>query len=141
MAISNDELDRIADDMYQDRRITGSVHCAECGYSLKSLPYRYRCPECGQEYNARPLSQKGIFSPHEGDFPYNDIFMTIVGVGTAVVFAWGGLAPRDNWRLGGAGVFVVLTLVWLRRTVIQFGRFLKTGAIIRRIRAEEEWDS
>lgn len=140
MPLSNEELDRISDDIYQDRRISGSVHCGRCGYNLNSLPHRHRCPECGQEYDAHPLTQTGIFRPEQGDFPYNDIFMSVVGLGGVALFGWGGVAERDPWRIGAASVFAALTLIWVRKTVIQFGRFLRTGSIIRRIRAEEEWE-
>ena len=64
MVLSENELDRLADEMYLDRRIAHSVYCGECGYNLRTLPYAGRCPECGGEYNARPLIMKGIFN-HE----------------------------------------------------------------------------
>jgi len=138
MPMSSGELDRLADDMYKDRRITGSVYCRDCGYNLKSLPYRHRCPECGNEYNARPLTQTGIFSPHEGDFPYGDIFMFLACAGSAVVLGWGAMQTRDWWQLFGGGLFVVLALISLNRTINRLVRFFKTGAIIRRIQAEED---
>ena len=32
-----------------------TTHCAECGYSLRELPERGRCPECGRGYTSEEL--------------------------------------------------------------------------------------
>ena len=69
MSLTPHELDRMADDIYLNRRIIGSIFCEKCGYNLKTLPYVHRCPECGSDYNARPLTMKGIFFPGNYDFP------------------------------------------------------------------------
>ena len=63
MPLSSNDLERLSDDIYKNRRITGLVYCGTCGYCLKTLPYVYQCPECGGSYNARPLSMQGIFMP------------------------------------------------------------------------------
>lgn len=138
MPLSSSELDRLAEDQYKDRLITGSVYCGECGYNLKSLPYRHRCPECGNEYNARPLRQTGIFNPHEGDFPFGDLFMFLTCAGSAAFLGYAGIQSRELWTMIGAVIFVGLSLVSLDRSLTRLGRFFKTGSIIRRIQAEED---
>ena len=82
MALSNKELDQLADDQYTKRRITNSTYCSQCGYNLKTLPYKYQCPECGNEYNARPLIYSGIYFPHQNHLPIGDfiacLFFTLI---------------------------------------------------------------
>ena len=87
MVVSHDDLDRLADDIYKNRRISGWIYCGNCGYNLRTLPYVYTCPECGHEYNARPLTMRGIFLPHEASFPLRDLAALLACVLGTVVFA------------------------------------------------------
>lgn len=99
MALSEKERDRIADEIYRDHIIVASVYCGRCGYDLRSLPYIHTCPECGQEYNARPLVMKGIFMPHMAEVPIREVLLLIVcGTGAALLLG-SGFNPVDIWRL------------------------------------------
>ncbi len=51
-----------------------SIYCGACGYNLRTLPWVGRCPECGNEYIARPTRRKGTFLPQELVFPWGDLF-------------------------------------------------------------------
>jgi len=135
--LSEEDRERLADDIYSDRRITGSIYCGRCGYDLHSLPYIYQCPECGQAYNARPLSMKGIFLPHHAEPPIREIAAIVVCGFGAVVMLGSGMNPPDIWRLlfgltlGGFCVLEVGT-VWSK-----FRDFRKARAIRRKIEREE----
>lgn len=99
MPLSEEDREQLADDIYSDRLITGSLYCSKCGYDLRTLPYIYQCPECGQEYNARALSMKGIFLPHHAEPPYRQIALVVVCGSGSVVLLGSGFNPPDIWRL------------------------------------------
>lgn len=138
MALSTSELERIADDMYRGRMLTLSTYCGDCGYNLRTLPYIYKCPECGNEYNARPLLMKGIFIPYRDDPPFRDL-LGIVGFALATaVIGYGALKPLDIFRLVIALFFMTFTII----SAMQFGsklkHYLRAIQILGRIKREDE---
>lgn len=138
--VSGEELERLADDAYMDRRIGGYVYCERCGYNLRTLPYIYKCPECGQEYNARPLTMKGIFLPFQTTVPVLDTLSAVFWAVVAVVLLYTGIRPLNKWltALGvGSGI---LAIVYSYHAWTRFRLVFRAMAIERRIRAdEEEW--
>lgn len=138
MALSSYELERIADDMYKDRVIRGSVYCGHCGYNLHSLPYVYTCPECGNQYNARPLKMDGIFVLHDTYFPASDVAAVLLCAPIVYLLIAGGVNPTDYGRLIlGAGVGVV-ALTFAVKAYHRLPRFFKARSIARRIALEEQ---
>ncbi len=140
MVLDSYELEKLADDVYKDRRITSSVYCGNCGYNLYTLPFVYTCPECGSAYNARPLVMEGIFVPYEVDFPLRDMATTAAcGIGT-FVFLHKAVNPLNGrWLVLSilfAGLFVVLAL-HIRTRLRRYFRGLE---IARRV-AEQEADA
>lgn len=137
MPLTEQDRERLADDIYSDRRITVSVYCSKCGYDLRTLPYIYQCPECGQDYNARALSMKGIFLPHHADPPFREIALVAVCGTGAVIMLGSGVNPPDIWRLlfgltlGGFCIMEVGT-VWRK-----IRNFFKARAIRRKIERGE----
>jgi predicted RNA-binding Zn-ribbon protein involved in translation (DUF1610 family) len=134
--LSSRELDALAEDIYRDRRISAPTYCDACGYNLKTLPYVYTCPECGQSYNARPMVMKGIFVAYEAVFPFLDCVATAICALAATWLSWKGLPAKDVPSLTLAAVLVLLTLALLNRCINRFHRF----NVARRITAgiEEE---
>lgn len=138
MAFSRTELERIADDQYKDRRIAGAVYCGNCGYNLRTLPYRYNCPECGNDYNARPLTMKGIFQPHEAEIPFGDIASAMLfGVGAVYLFGRAYQLSELPTALFGV-VLAAAAVTFFVRACREFGKLLKSRAIAKRIELEEE---
>jgi hypothetical protein len=138
MGLSQQELERISDDVYKNRRITASTFCGNCGYNLRTLPYVYTCPECGQSYNARPLVMKGIFVPYEVEIPWADFLGGGVFLSGA---AWWGI----QWYLTGNAAYWVVAVLFLGvsglfgyRAQKVMGRLLKARWVARRIALEEE---
>ena len=138
MGLSGYELDRLADDIYKDRKITGSVYCGTCGYNLHTLPYVYTCPECGNPYNARPLLMRGIFTPHEIEFPFRDIAASLACAACTIFLAAGALRPVDVIRLGLAIVCAAFTVTFVWQAYFRLERYFKSVAIARRIAADEK---
>jgi len=105
---------------------------------LRTLPYIHQCPECGQEYNARPLVMKGIFVPSMADPPVYEAIMGPVFAAGAVLLVVSGVQTRDIWRLVigaalAAGSYVELTQGWAK-----LKKFRVAIRIQRRIEREEE---
>jgi len=138
MGINEEELYRLADEMYKDRRIASSTYCGSCGYNLRTLPYRYCCPECGQEYNARPQVMKGIFTPQAADFPYGSLLYGLILLGCAVGVGYPAIKPANPSRLWLAGVLLVIALIYGAQVYGRLKQFFKTAAIMQRILAEEQ---
>jgi len=133
------DVERIADDIWKDRRITSATYCGECGYNLKTLPYVYTCPECGNQYNARPLAMKGIFLPQEGTAPMQETTAVLVWAGIA--FAIFRFSPRPlepaSWVM--SGVAAALSLINVGLSIRRWRRFIHTRVVAHRIvRSEEE---
>ena len=137
MVVGTDELERLADDMYKDRVIASSVYCGHCGYNLRTLPYVYTCPECGNQYNARPLKMSGIFNPHTAEFPLRDIVVTVVCALITVVLGDSAIRPVNYW-LGVAIFFAIFAVLSGREAYVRMRRYVNAVSIIRRIAAEEE---
>jgi len=138
LALSNSELDRYADDAYKDRRITTSVYCGNCGYNLRTLPYRYKCPECGQEYNARPRTMKGIYAPQDTDIPFGDIASAAFCGFAVFILARNAFTPIDPWRIVFAVVFVIFTVMFLSRAYDRLGELMKARRVAKRIAMDDE---
>jgi len=137
MVLDNYDLEQIADDLYKDRRIIGSVYCGNCGYNLRTLPYVYTCPECGSKYNARPLVMQGIFAPYEIEFPFRDIMVTLIcGLGTLAFAAKTINAFSVQWLVLTV-LFIVLTASLILHAHSRLARYFKAVEISRRV-AEQE---
>ncbi len=143
MAVGSDELEKLSDDIYRERRIIGSVFCGKCGYNLRTLPYVHTCPECGNEFNARPLHLTGIFQLYEAEFPFRDAASTVVCALGAVVLGLGAFKPPDPpdlIRLVITAFFILCMMVFARLTFLAGRRYLLAWRIIRRIKLERDED-
>ncbi len=138
MGLDSDELGRRAVDIFRDRVITGWVYCGNCGYNLHSLPYAYTCPECGNEYNARPLSMKGIFAPYNTSFPTSDVAVTLFSGAVTVALIISLVNRVEGWKVFVAVVFGVFTVVFALQGYRRLARYFKTRMIARHIAMEEE---
>ncbi len=139
MVLGTDELERLADDAYKERRIAGTVYCGNCGYNLRTLFYVYRCPECGQEYNARPLVMRGIFLPQNVSPPFVEMFAVVFCGPIAFVLIDGATQPFEpTGFVMGLGA-AILTVVYLWLAYGRWARVLRARIIARRIaQAERE---
>ena len=132
-----DGFDLLPDDIDPERIITLSLHCGRCGYNLRTLPYVYSCPECGNAYNARALKMEGIFLPNNVGIPFGEVaaclFSAAASWGSIAAFVW----SRDRSALALAVPLVALTLVFAVRAYRALARFAHSISLTRRIEAEE----
>ena len=139
MVLGSDELERLADEAYKDRRMAGTVYCGNCGYNLRTLFYVYRCPECGQEYNARPLVMKGIFLPQNLSLPFVELFAVVFCGPIAFVLIDGATQPFEPAGFIMGLVAAVLAVIYLRLAWGRLRMVLRTRVILHRIaKAENE---
>lgn len=135
MSLGSDELSRLTES-YGDRRIGGSLYCGNCGYNLKTLPYVYKCPECGNAFNARPLSMKGIFLPVDTSMPWSSALGALCFVTLTVVMLVRGLNPIDGFRIFAAVLCALVAVYHIWSGKRRLRRFLKYRFIARQIEAE-----
>jgi len=139
MSLTGHDMERIADEIYRDRRLTASVYCGRCGYNLRTLPYVYTCPECGNQYNARPRNMKGIFEPQEIFFPFTDFGLAFLGLVCMALIALAlGWPPEDTGLVAMAVVLGVLAIIFGWRGVVKAKRFVHTCRVAERVRRFEE---
>ena len=162
--LDSGELERLSAELYADRIIVTSLYCAQCGYNLRTLPYVYRCPECGSDYNARALKMDGIFFPDLGFFPFGDLVSACFCVAAAVYPVVSGIVltaatgperppsppgvtlfttAAGSYSIGGfwlvsAAAFVTLAAVFARKAYRQLIVFFRARMILRQIAKEKE---
>lgn len=145
MSLSSGDLERIEEEMFTDRRITGSVYCGRCGYNLRTLPFCYHCPECGNEYNARPLKMKGIYVPFPGGLA--SVIRSFVGAAAFLavtpIFAIPAFtAPEPHALSIAASLLVAVAGVgYFVQGIDRCRRWLRDITIARRIAADEVAES
>ena len=111
MGLDADDLDKLSQDVFTERRIGYSVYCSRCGYNLRTLPYIGRCTECGSEYNARPAVRKGIYVSTEVWFPSVELVSVVFFLGWAAILVIGGSKPVVPWMLTFGFLFLVTGVI------------------------------
>ena len=114
------------------------LHCARCGYNLRTLPYLGRCPECGGNYNARPLRMDGIFTAQMLVFPTGDVVSAVFTCGLAAALIPGGVGSQDEWRLFCGLICIVMGSFFVRSAWRRAARYFRFRARARRI--ESDWE-
>ena len=136
--ISSDEADKLAADMLANRRIAHSVYCGRCGYNLRMATYAGHCTECGNEYNARPTVMKGIFWPHDVQFPMSDILLSALCLLMGGAIIRSGINPVSDWMIFGGSRFAILGLLYLREVYRKLKKYFTARGLLKHINAEEE---
>ena len=135
-------LDRVADDIDKDRRISSTIYCGKCGYDLRTLPYLYQCPECGNDYNARPLVMKGVFMPVRTPVPWIDMLAVPFFGYVAYTFISESIPVRAYVSLAIGAVAAGLGLAYLLMTIAKWKMLIRNHVLLRRIeRANRENDA
>ena len=115
-----------------------SLHCNKCGYNLHSLPYMGRCPECGQEYDAKATKMKGIFRDEEVELPIGDALGFLLFAVFTVCLIAASLRPFESGMLFIGLITAVLMLVFAARGYAKLETFLSFHRVARRIRKRDD---
>ena len=86
--------------------------CHQCGYVLKGLPRRGKCPECGEKYEVElviPQPLPGAFSVCLR-FLWPLILVMVMSVLLPVVNASQDYGPVALWMIGSAGVLLLFPI-------------------------------
>ena len=132
------EHERISTVLPADRQIGTHVHCAGCGYNLRTLPYVGCCPECGAAYNARPLLMQNILTGQMALFPSSEVFAALLACSLAALLIGAGLLFGSEWAFLFGMIFGVFGVLFIRVASIHIGRCIKYRRILRQIEASEE---
>ena len=138
MPLSSKDLDLIADEEFKGRRLSNSIYCDKCGYNLKTLPYKYQCPECGNLYNARPPDVTGIYLYDHYNVPVFDIAATIFSlIGFLLLFPM-AFNPVNITALFLTVFFDLMMVIYGFRAYHRSVRYFRSRSIARHIAAEED---
>ncbi|MFH0980076.1 MAG: hypothetical protein V2A79_00870 [Planctomycetota bacterium] len=124
MGLSSNDIEKLSKDIFTERRLGHSVFCGNCGYNLRTLPYIGRCPECGNEYNARPAVRKGIYVSTEVWFPGVELLCTVFFLGWAGVWLSTGFKPVVPWQVTFGSVFLIVGGISAYLFYRRLGRYL-----------------
>lgn len=138
MPLSEQDREKLADDIIKDRRISQSTYCENCGYNLKTLPRSYHCPECGSEYRARMPRMKGIYLPHENSPPFGEAVAMVIFAVVSVVLLVGAWKSKSGGHVATAFVFTAITLAIAGAVVVRTNRFLRTSRLARQIERQQD---
>lgn len=131
------DLERMAEEMGLDRSIGADLFCSPCGYSLRGLPYRGRCPECGSDYDAKSLWKEGVISAGCIKPPFGDYFQTGLLMIAAVLPVVRSISSSSLFLLVVGAVLFACTLVCARRAWIKTVRFIHIRRMVRQIEDEQ----
>lgn len=131
--------ERFEEELHSDGRIHHSVHCANCGYSLRLQRYTGRCPECGKEYNARPLHMRNIFQADSDPFPVFGVSVVVSWTALTVWMIVGALTSRNSGLLFFGLIFLVMCGFMGAVELRKVRKTLHAYRISRRVAESEDW--
>jgi len=131
-------MPRIGREIEQDRGITRNVHCAECGYNLRTRPVVGRCPECGGQYDSRPLGMRGILQPRDIRFPFDNFFLGLLTLAAGLGIMYTVVVGRQHRALWAAIPLLIVGVMFLYLAVRQTAKRSRFRALIKRAEAESD---
>ncbi|MCP4589280.1 MAG: hypothetical protein GY842_00910 [bacterium] len=137
MSLGTEDLDKLSRDVFSERHIGHSLHCGECGYNLRALAYVGRCPECGNEYNARPAVRSGIYVPSEVWFPFTELFCALFFLGGATGLLVGGILARAPWAMAFGAAYLGGGVIGAYLFYKRLRRYLRFFWVGRRLREDD----
>ena len=105
---------KVGQEILQARGIDRTLFCAECGYNLMTRPMIGRCPECGQTYDARSGSRRGILGDVPVRWPTGDYFFTVISAGLAAYLFYRGFDESAPWFFVFGFPFLVMAMLLIR---------------------------
>lgn len=136
--LDSGDLDKLSRDIFSERRIRHSVHCGQCGYNLRMLPYVGRCPECANEYNARPAVRQGIYVAGELAFPVVELAAAAFFMGWGIAWVVGGVRPLNPGSLVMGAFFAIIGAIALVLFVRRTARYIHFRRVASHIHHQDD---
>lgn len=111
--------------------IPSDLFCAKCGYNLRTRPIISRCPECGNDYDARPVKMTGILRDEDVQFPMAawGLFLLCGAMGGGFIYGWAKL--NMAWNLAPAIVLLLMTIAFAIVAIVKTRKFFRHYALLR----------
>ena len=129
--------DPLIDPLQQDRFIPAGLHCAKCGYNLRTLPKYGVCPECGSEYDARAVELRGIFVPEMIEFPLVDAGACAISLLAAIATILSSIHPYSSGGMFFGIVLAAIGVIFALQVLRKLRLLLHYCVVYRRIRADQ----
>ncbi len=109
------------------------IFCAGCGYNLRRGAVVGRCPECGESYDTRALTRRGIFFPQDIGLPWGDALVVLLcgAIGGWTLYA--AVVGSEAWAYFIAVPFLLFFLAFLYALVHKLTKYLRYRSLVRRI--------
>ena len=122
---------KIEQEILFDRGLQFDLFCSKCAYNLRTRPPLGICPECGNEYDTRPLHRKGILLPHDLKLPYQAFAGMLLFTGIAIVGFYFGLVEDVVWAYVPAVVFLAFAFVCGKATFSRVMTYVRHRELLR----------
>ncbi len=129
---------KVGQEIFQAIGIDRSLYCSECCYNLMTRPKIGRCPECGNEYDARAGAQRGVLIPQLVRWPLGDLFYTLISGAISGVAFYYTVKEREVQYLIAGLPFIVLALLLLRGTWKKFWQTWRINSLQREADRQDE---
>ena len=124
-------------ELVQDAGIIRSTFCGKCGYNLRTRPTIGRCPECGNDYDARPQGMQGIFLPQDIRWPWGALGLFLLSSALATplltVPSWIG----KTWVTVVGLLLAAFAVLFLSSAIRQGRRMLSYRKLLKSVDCQE----
>ena len=128
---------KIGQEIISQRGIDRDTFCERCGYNLRTLRLIGRCPECGGEYDTRPVNLRGILLPKDLRLPADLIGATVLSGLLAYVILRLAVRYTVLWAHFVGFPFAVMSLLFLFATFRRTRKMLRHHALLRQARRQQ----
>jgi hypothetical protein len=127
-------MGKIEQDILYDRGMQYDVYCGKCAYNLRTRPRLGVCPECGNEYDARPLHMEGILLPKNISLPVRQFIGMLFCVSVTLLALYSGLVEGVTWAYVPAVAFFALAIMYAYNSVVRSVSYFRHRALMRSAR-------
>lgn len=106
------------------RTIAGNLFCGTCGYNLRTRPTVGVCPECGKDYDARPVSMHNILLDDDVAFPFPAVGGMLACGLLGAGFLHAAYNHGTDWAYVPGAMFAFLSILYAWHTWRNTARYI-----------------